>query len=598
MKVSDYVIEYISRQGVSHIFEMIGGAIAHLVDSVHKRTDMECVSMHHEQAAAFAAEGYARVNGRLGVAMATSGPGALNLLTGIGSCYFDSVPCLFITGQVNTYEFKFDKPVRQLGFQETDIVSIARPIVKYAQLITDPAEIRYCLEKAVFLAMHGRPGPVLLDLPMNIQRAEINPEELPGFFQSKEYKACLDAVPACSSKAIGKAVGMIEKARRPLILAGGGLRGGAAGDFRQFAERTGIPVVHTLMGLDALPGEHPLSAGLIGAYGNRYGNLALANCDLLLIAGARLDTRQTGTNPQAFARQAVKIHVDIDASELNHKVPVELAIHCDLSSFFHRMRSALPKEPLHSYASWLDTIRQYRAMYPSGSSRPAPAGIDPNRFMELLSSRSRPGDIIVLDVGQHQMWASQSFRLQENQRLLNAGGMGAMGFALPAAIGAAKAAPGRRVIVICGDGGFQVNLQELQTIVALRLPVVIFVMNNSCLGMVRQFQDMYFEGRRQSTVLGYSCPDPVKVAAAFGLAARVIASGDDAVPLVDEAMGTVGGMLVEVKVGREADVIPKLPVGKPLEDMAPALSREELASVMLVPLWEDGQARNKGKGTE
>jgi acetolactate synthase-1/2/3 large subunit len=586
MKLSDYVVDSIQKQGVHHIFEMIGGAITHLLDSVHSRDDIECVSMHHEQAAAFAAEGYARTNRTLGVAMATSGPGALNLLTGIGSCYFDSVPCLFITGQVNTYEYKFDRPVRQLGFQETDIVSIVKPIVKFSEMVTDASRIRYSLEKAIYLTRHGRPGPVLLDLPTDIQRKDIVPEELESFYHSEEYRNYEAAVPPCRVEDIQKTITLLKEAKRPLILAGGGIQMSAAEEFRQFADLTGIPVVHSLLGLDALPAVHPSSVGLIGSYGNRYANIVVANCDFLLVLGSRLDTRQTGTKPASFAREAVKVHVDIEAAELNHKVVVDLAVHSDLRSFLSLLSSEINGVKLQDHTSWLSFIHDTKQKYPSGRRAGSSKFIDPNRFMEQLSAVSREGDLIVLDVGQNQMWASQSFQLKKDQRLLNAGGMGAMGFALPAAIGAAKAEPGRRVIVVTGDGGIQVNLQELHTLVAHQLPIQIYVMNNRSLGMVRQFQDMYFNGRNQSTVIGYSCPDLLKVAEAFGIPALSIDSGSLEGSRLEDLVQREGYLLIEVELDPRSDVIPKLVVNHPVEDMSPELPREELENAMLIKLWK------------
>ncbi|MBJ6362724.1 thiamine pyrophosphate-binding protein [Paenibacillus sp. GCM10012307] len=587
MKLSDYVIDFIGKQGVSHIFEMIGGAIAHLLDATYDREDMDCISVHHEQSAAFAAEGYARVNGKLGVAMATSGPGALNLLTGIGSCYFDSVPSLFITGQVNTYEYKGDRPVRQIGFQETDIVSIVRPIVKYAEMVTDPAQIRYQLEKAVFLAGHGRPGPVLLDLPMNVQRAEIEPDQLESFYGSSEHHALRVTPKPVSSRDIARTLELLGQASRPVILAGGGIRSAdATAELRELVERTGIPVVHSLLGLDALPGTHPASAGLIGSYGNRYSNLTVANSDFLLILGSRLDTRQTGTLPESFAREAVKVHVDIDAAELNEKVRVDLAVHADVKSFLTRLLKALHDRQPKDYKPWHGVISNYKTRYPSGTPELASGAIEPNRFMELLSDRSAAGDLIVLDVGQHQMWASQSFRLREGQRLLNAGGMGAMGFALPAAIGAAKAAPGRRVIVIAGDGGIQVNIQELNTVARHGLPIKIFVMNNNNLGMVRQFQDMYFSGRRQSTVNSYSCPNLPAIAHAYGLKAFTIDDVSKAPEQIEAALRAEGSVLVEVKLALDTTVTPKLAVHHPVENMSPELAPGELESVMIIEAWK------------
>lgn len=599
MKVSDYVVQELKRQGVTRVFEMIGGAIAHLIDSLHAAEGIECVSMHHEQAAAFAAEGHARVSGTLGVAMATSGPGALNLLTGIGSCFFDSVPALFLTGQVNTYEYKQDRPVRQLGFQETDIVAVAGPLVKYAEMVSDPSRVRYSLEKAVYLAFHGRPGPVLLDLPNNVQRAEIDPGSEEGFIGSAEHLALESAAPAGMYRQAEHVLALLKQAQRPLILAGGGVRISDAGAFRAFAEATGVPVVHSLMGLDALPAGHPLSIGMIGSYGHRYANLAVANCDFLLVLGSRLDTRQTGTRPDSFARDAVIVHVDVEPAELNHKVKADYAVHADLRSFMRLLREEATVqsrkgnkpgelEQVPSYGEWKSYIADKKTRYLCGIAETPGRYSDPNRFMERLSSVSGEGDIIVLDVGQNQMWASQSFGLKEGQRLLNAGGMGAMGFALPAAIGAAlaKAGPGGRVIVVTGDGGIQVNLQELHTIAARKLPVHIYVLNNNSLGMVRQFQNMYMGGRNGSTVQGYGCPDLVSVGSAFGIRSlRLKQSGTSEHALAD-LMKWKGPLLVDVPVSSSADVLPKLTVNHPVEEMTPPLPEEEWIDAMLVDRWK------------
>lgn len=586
MKLSDYVIDFIEKQGVSQIFEFIGGAITHLLDSTVDRDDIHCVSVHHEQTGAFAAEAYARMNGRLGVAMATSGPGALNMVTGIGSCWFDSVPCLFITGQVNTYEYKFDKPVRQIGFQETDIVSVVKPLTKYAELVVDAEQIRYHLEKAVFLAQEGRPGPVLLDIPMNVQRAQIEPDTLAGFLGSTEHRAL--ARPACSPESIAEVRSLMVAAKRPIILVGGGVRtAGAAGELADLVTRTGIPVVATLMGLDALPHDNPAFFGMIGAYGNRYSNMALANCDFLLILGARLDSRQTGTRPDTFARAARRVHVDIDPHELNAKVSVDLAINCDVGLFLTALNSAVIDYSKPDLSSWYHVINGYRTRYPTRSSETEFPGIEPNGFMELLSSRCAPGDAVCLDVGQNQMWAGQSFRLKEGQRMLISGGMGAMGFALPAALGAAKTATGQRAIVISGDGGIQVNIQDLDTIVNHHLPVKIFVLNNGCLGMVRQFQDMYFGGRQQSTVIGYGCPDLLKIAEAYGIPGYSITDLNSAGAIIDEALAGDGPAFVDIRLEQMTCVNPKLVVNRPIEDMSPHLERDELREVMLIEPIEE-----------
>lgn len=597
MKLSDYVIDRLVREGVRHLFEMSGGAITHLLDSVHARDDIDCVSMHHEQAAAFAAEGYARLNGSLGIAMGTSGPGALNLLTGLGSCYFDSVPCLFLTGQVNTYEFKFDQPIRQLGFQETDIVKIAGPISKWATLVTEPDRIRYVLEKAIFLARSGRPGPVLIDLPLNLQRAEVDPDAMPFFLGSPEHAALAGFPPALADEDVRAAADLLRAAERPLLLIGGGVRGsGAAEALAALVRETGLPSVSSLLGLDAAPADSPRHDGLIGSYGHRYANMAVANCDCLLVLGSRLDSRQTGTRPDTFARAARIVHVEIDAAELNRKVRADVAIRADVRTFLERLRAELASTPLNrDYNAWYAKLAENRDRYPTvPPPRDVDASIDPNRFMARLADLSAPGDVVCLDVGQHQMWASQSFRLKRGQRLLNAGGMGAMGFGLPAAIGAALAS-GRRVLCIAGDGGLQVNVQEMETAVRLGLPIKLFVMNNRHLGMVRQFQDLYFGGRRQSTLQGYGCPDFVRIAEAYGWSAARIGDSRSADAVVAAALAENGPVLVEVELPVDTAVNPKLVVGHPIEDMYPFLEFEQLRQALLIeplarPAGEAGAA--------
>ncbi|MCE5286381.1 MAG: thiamine pyrophosphate-binding protein [Pelosinus sp.] len=585
MKLSDYVIDFIVKQGVSHIFEFVGGAIVHLLDSTYDRDDINCVSVHHEQAGAFAAEAYARINGKLGVAMATSGPGALNMLTGIGSCYFDSVPCLFITGQVNTYEYKFDSPVRQIGFQETDIVSVAKPLTKYAELVVDAEKIRYYLEKAVYMAQTGRPGPVLLDIPMNIQRAQIEPDMLESFFDSEEYKQ-IESQQDISDK-INELVSLISNAKRPIILAGGGVRtSNATGELFRLVENTGFPVVTSLMGLDAISHDHPAFVGMIGSYGNRYSNLALANCDLVLVLGSRLDTRQTGTRPDTFARGAKKIQIDIDAHELNSKVKMDIALRVDIKAFLMQINDRLNSFQKVDLTDWYQRISLYKKRYPT-LSKVGDNGIEPNAFMGIISRYSREGDIICLDVGQHQMWAAQSFRLKKKQRMLNSGGMGAMGFALPAAIGAVTANPDRNAIVIAGDGGIQINIQELDLIASQQLPIVIVVLNNGCLGMVRQFQDLYFGGRRQSTVLGYSCPNLLKIAEAYGINSYEINSLESAETVITQVFKDRLPAFINVKLELVTVVNPKLVVNRPIEDMSPHLNRKELEEIMLIDLAEE-----------
>ncbi len=587
MKLSNYVVEFIESQGVTHIFEVCGGALAHLLDSLYGRSNPIVVSMHHEMAAAMAAEGYARVRGTLGVAMATSGPGATNMITGIGSCFFDSVPTLFITGQVNTYEFKFDRPVRQVGFQETDIVEIVRPITKEAVLVTDEDRIRYHLERASHLAMEGRRGPVLLDIPLDIQRAEVDPATLEGFEEAVDG-------PEPLGEGLVQIIELLREASRPVILAGGGVRiAEAVGDLEELVFRTGIPVVCSLMGLDSFPHDHPCYAGMIGTYGNRYANLAIANCDLLIALGTRLDTRQTGTRPDTFARGARIVHVDIDPFELGSKVKPDLAFNCDISAFLSALNSLEPSVDGGRVSAWREVIDGYKARFPhfppprgDGGGEGDGDGIDPNRLMNKLSCYLPEAAIISVDVGQIQMWAAQSLLVRRSQRFLTEGGMACMGSALPMAIGASFARPGAPVVVIAGDGGFQINIQELQTVFHHRLPIKIILINNRCYGMVRQFQEQYFEGRLQSTVVGYSSPDFVNVAKAYGIPAKRVSIESK----VEEAFNWLFQdrlpRFLEVAIDQRSLVTPKLSVNRPLEDQDPALPREELRAMMTLEMLE------------
>ena len=586
MKLSDYVVGFLAGQGVRHVFEVIGGAIAHLLDSTYGRADIRCVSVRHEQAAAFAAEGVARYSGNLGVAMATSGPGATNLVTGIGSAFFDSAPCLYITGQVNTYEYKYDRPVRQIGFQETDIVSIVRPIVKYAAFVDDPLRIRYELEKAAHVARSGRPGPVLLDIPMNVQRAEVDPDALTPFLGSPEHREGAEN-PDPPPEDVEETARQLLAAERPVILAGGGVRlSGGTGELARVADRSGASVAVTLMGLDAIPHGHPSFCGMVGAYGNRFSNLAVANADFLLIVGTRLDTRITGTRPASFARGARIVHVDVDPNELGQKIRTARCVRADAKAFLSALADALPG-PAKERGAWKHRIDRWRMKYPTTPPSPPAGSLDPNRFVRILSEGASDDAIVAVDVGQHQMWVAQSFSLKGTQRALISGGMGSMGFALPAAVGACLASGGAETIVVAGDGGFQMNIQELQTVVHHGLPLKMVVMNNRSLGMVRQFQETYFDGRLQSTVIGYSAPDFVRIAKAYGIPAAKVRTERGTRAAAKRMFEAKGPFLLEVELGQQTQVNPKLLVNRPIEDMFPFLPREELREEMIVPPLEE-----------
>ncbi|MCP9931206.1 thiamine pyrophosphate-binding protein [Cyanobium sp. AMD-g] len=581
MKGSDLFATYLESRGITHVFELIGGTITYLLDSIQQRTSIRIVSMHHEQGAGFAAEAHARLTGLPGIALATSGPGATNLLTAIGSCHFDSTPAIFVTGQINREERKGDLPLRQLGFQETDIVAMARPITKGAFLVDDPADLPSTLEQAFALALGGRPGPVLLDISMEVQTAEI-PWELPEPPASPAAPGGGDGLPGEDSLETfwTAALEDLAVAKRPLILAGGGIRtSGAADTFRPFAAALDVPVVHSLMGVDVLPFEDPLRVGLIGLYGNRWANIALCESDFLLVLGSRLDSRQTGSDTELFRGSRPLYHVDCDRHELNNRIKGCRTLTLELDTFLrHALRH---RPPTGDHRPWKDFIDAERARWPDTAEAGVVEGINPNGLMHRLSEASGAAAAFVADVGQHQMWAAQSLQLHGSQRFLTSGGMGAMGFALPAAIGACLASGQQPVVVIAGDGGFQINIQELQTIRRNQLPIKMLVINNHCHGMVRQIQDVAFGARYQSTLWGYDAPAFTAVAAAYGIRSALVAEEAG----LEEALRLMWAepeapFLLEVVIDTMLNAYPKAMAGRPLSEME---SRRDPAQAELTP---------------
>ena len=533
--------------------------------------------MHHEQGAAFAAEGYARYSGKLGVAMSTSGPGATNLITSIGSCFFDSVPCLFITGQVNTYEYKYDLPVRQIGFQETDIVNIVAPITKGARLVKDIEKLQRNLEWAVNLATSERPGPVLLDIPMDVQRSDIEPDKPESKIKHKDPNHVSD-------EQLKSIVQKLKDAKRPVILAGGGVRSSnACKELYDFVKSSKIPVVVSLMGLDSYPHTHDSFVGMIGTYGNRSANFVIANADFLLVLGSRLDIRQTGSNYSTFARNATIVRVDIDENELNNKTNISYPIKANIKDFLIALSKKITVDPaVNCPQPWLDYVQISKNKFPVFTEKKSKK-IDPNEFIYMLSQEARTDAIITVDTGQHQMWTAQSFEVKTKQRVLISGGMGAMGFALPAAIGVALSNRDKEIIVIVGDGGLQINIQELQTIVRNNLNIKIIVLNNGNLGMVRQFQEVYFNGRTEGTLQGYSNPDFTKLAEAYGIHAIKLSSKNDIQDKIKNCLAYKGSCLLDVTLPICTVVSPKLLVNDPIEDQYPKLSDKDFDDMMLIP---------------
>lgn len=562
MKVSDYVVSFLKESGVKQVFEMSGGTITHLLDSLNKDGTIRVVSVHHEQAAAFASDAVGRITGIPGVAMATSGPGATNLLTGIGSCYFDSSPAVFITGQVNRNEQKKKLGIRQLGFQETDIVSMAIPITKASWQAQTPEEVPDLLSKAFALSTEGRPGPVLIDLPMDVQRSDIPISEVRKN-NLKNNNIPLD-IPFLEDMLV-----QLRNAKRPLILIGGGIRSALAIDlFRTFIERIPIPVVYSLMAKDVLPHSNPLRVGLIGSYGNRWANLAIGRSDLLLVLGSRLDTRQTGSQINEFRGDRKIFHVDCEKGEINNRIQGCSAVVADLREFLMSVLEINNGIQFKEHSEWLDEINDLRKSWPDTLELSGISGINPNVFMHKLSTASLQAAVYSVDVGQHQMWAAQSLEIGSNQRFITSGGMGSMGFGLPAGIGASIVVAPKPVVVIAGDGGFQANIQELQTVVRNKLPIKIVIINNHCHGMVRQFQESYFDQRYQSTLWGYSFPDFSVIASAYGIPNMTIQDDEE----INNAMKWLWEnpnepALLQVHINTFANAYPKIAFGSSITEM-------------------------------
>ena len=549
MKASDYIVEFIEKQNITDVFGYPGGMVTHLMDSLSKSSIRSHVT-YHEQGAAFAACGYAQTTGKVGVAYATSGPGATNLITGICNAYFDSTPTLFITGQVNTFESKGDLGVRQRGFQETDIVSIVKPVTKYAVRITDASRLRFHLEQAFHIAQKDRKGPVLLDIPMDIFRADIDPDMLEGFTPHEtepesSFDELLDAIGASS---------------RPVILAGSGIKtAGAVKLLNEVSAHLSIPVITTMLAVDICKDSY----GFIGAYGSRTANFIAAKSDLVISLGARLDVRQIGANRSAFAPDACIVRVEIDKDELSLKAHEdEIQINADVKDALKAMLT-IQARPVNEWNNVCDTIRDELK------------DIDnklPNKLVQKISDMIPEGAVITTDVGQNQVWVAQSFNVKADQRIFFSGGHGAMGYSLPAAIGCALAS-GREVYSFSGDGGIQMNIQELQTIARENIPVKIILFNNCALGMIRHFQEMYFDNNYVQTIPegGYTVPDFGAIAGAYMIPYTCV---EDVSDIDEKLFAQEGPQFIEVKINEPTYVFPKLEFGKPNQDQEPLLPRE------------------------
>lgn len=580
MKVSDYVMDFLHDNEIRHIFGYQGGSVIQLIDSLHKVKGLTYIQNYHEQASAFSADAYSRVSGNIGTAIATSGPGATNLITGIANAFFDSVPCLFITGQVSTHSIKARQEIRQQSFQETDIVSIVKPITKFAKTVVRPETIRFDLEKAFFYATSGRPGSVLIDIPHNVQSSEIEPQSLQSFHDSDEYATEIRRNSQVDLAVVKQVAAMLSEAKRPVVLAGGGMAAVRGTNiFKSFVHTCDLPVVCSLLGLDAIDHDDVHFCGFIGSYGNRYANFAVAKSDLLLVLGSRLDDRQTGSKKNLFASRAKIIHVDVDPHVLNLNVKETLSACCNVKLFLNQLAEEIGDKRF-SNKEWLDNIHMLKAKYPSYTNHSEAEHIDPNEFMNLLSTKVANNAIVCTDVGQNMMWVAQSFSFSGYRQLVSSGGHGAMGYSLPAGIGAYFASSDKQVICIMGDGGFQMNIQELQTISREDIPVKIFVLNNSSLGMIRVFHEKYFSNKCFGSVEGFSNPDFEKIAAAYNIAYSKISTKKDFKKL-DYGLNNGKPHFFEVVLSPLSQVIPEPAVPlRAVEDQYPLLDRDEFNGIL------------------
>jgi len=546
--------ECLIREGVEVVFGYPGGAILPTYDALNFYPQVHHVLTRHEQAAAHAADGYARASGKVGVAMATSGPGATNLVTGIATAMMDSSPIVCITGQVPTTLIGSD------AFQETDVTGITLPITKHNYLVARVEDLAYTIREAFHIARTGRPGPVLVDVPKDVQNAQtefVYPEApivLPG------YRLPSQALP----QEVQQAVELINHAQRPLILAGHGvLMSGATQELVNLAEKGNIPVALTLLGLSGFPASHPLCLGMMGMHGEAYTNQAIQAADLLLALGMRFDDRVTG-NLKTYAPGARKIHVEIDASEINKNVKVDLGIVGDLRTVLRQLN---PHVEPRDRSAWLAQIEEWKAdtrsrdiIYQDPGGKLWTAHV----IHELW--KATHGDaVVVTDVGQHQMWAAQYYHHDRPYTRITSGGLGTMGFALPAGIGAKFARPAEEVWVISGDGGFQMNIQELATLAQENLDLKIAIINNGYLGMVRQWQEFFYERRYAATPL--LNPDFCKVAEAYGIRATRVKTHDEVIPAIEEAQEYRGPFLIDFWVEKEDVVYPMVPAGADLDKM-------------------------------
>jgi len=597
VRVADFIAHTLVLHGIRHVFLVTGGGSMHLNDAFGRCSDIKYIAFHHEQACAMAAESYCRMTGTLAAVNVTTGPGGTNAITGVFGAYVDSIAMLVISGQCKweTLVRSTNLPLRQLGDQEVDIVRMVKGITKYAEVVSDPQTIKYHLERALYLAKSGRPGPVWLDVPINVQGALINPETLKGYDPAEDAIECEtnDLKDECK-----KILNKLSMAKRPVILAGGGVRiSGAHEGFLKLADRLGIPITTGWNAQDVIWNDHPLYVGRPGIIGDRAGNFAVQSADFLLILGSRLNIRQVSYAWENFARAAYKVMIDIDAAELRKPtLKIDLPIHADLKDVVNillELKTSGPTQEHQQYLEWcLARKRKYPVVLPD--YRKNNDKINPYYFVENLFDNLPEGQRVVTGDGTACVVTFQAAFLKRHQRLYTNSGCASMGYDLPAAIGACIATGGEPLVCIAGDGSIQMNLQELQTIVSLNLPIKIFVLNNCGYHSIRQTQHSYFPDNIVGCGIesGLGFPSFEKLAFAYGIPFRSLTSNTEMIARIRETLDGPGPQLCEVTLDLNQQFAPKLSsrklpdgrmISSPLEDLAPFLDREELNSNLLIP---------------
>jgi len=551
------LLECLHRVGVTDIFGYPGGAVIPIYDEIYSFDKIKHYFARHEQGAVHAADGYARVSGKVGVCLATSGPGATNLVTGIMTAHMDSIPLLAITGQVRSNLLGRD------AFQETDIVGITVPITKVNYLVQSIKDIPKIIKEAYFIASTGRPGPVLVDIPNDIQQQEISYEEFNRLFDKEVKLEGYDPTYVGHPVQIKRALSLIKKAKKPLIIAGAGvIKSGASKELLELVNKTDMPVATTLLGLGGFPENHELSLGMLGMHGTVPANFATDEADLVIAAGIRFDDRIAG-NPSKFCEHAKIIHIDIDPAEIDKNKKVDVPIVGDLKNVLAEINKELePKK----HTEWTDKVKEWKNEYPLAHRNVGEDKLLPQEVLKAVNDILDGDAIVVTDVGQHQMWAAQYLTFKNPDTIVTSGGAGTMGFGVPAAMGAQVGARDKKVVLIVGDGGFQMTLEEIMMIRQYNLPVKIVLINNSFLGMVRQWQEL-FKDRRYSFVELECNPDFVKIAEAYGIKSERLKTKEDLKNRLKDLILSDEGAIIDCIVEKEENVFPMIPAGKTVSQM-------------------------------